>query len=567
MMRFLYVLLVLALLPSLAMAQVTPPVSVDPSKIEKRFERKDAVPTATPGKALQAFSPETVPQHLRQQMAETRFMLNRVVISGNTAYTQEELAFAYADMLGKEISLLDARSIARQITERYQKDLYVLSQAILPPQAIATDGTLYVQVIEGYISAVIFEGDIAESGRRQVVEAYGRQLKKRRPVSIPDIERYLLLMDDLPGATAKGFVRVSPTQYGAAELIVTFTHRKYERVYTLDNRGSKYVGPFQHTAMLYANSMLGWYDYTLVRFITTSPTTELRFLDLLHEEPVGSDGAKLAFNISQSHSKPGDVLKSFALVGDSTFAQVKGSYPLLRTRRESFTGRALFDIRNTTTDIGVNTNLSKDRLRVVRLGGAYDFADRWRAANLIDVQVSHGINAWGATESGTARSRANGASDFSKINADIARTQTFPHDISLATTFTGQYASDPLLAAEQFSLGGTTFGSAYDPSELSGDHGAAARAELRYSQWPNRPYLYYYQLYGFYDIGRMWIKDALPGIKDNGSLASTGLGTRITINSHFSGSAELAFPLTKSVANQGNHGDDARLFFGLTGRF
>lgn len=558
--------LALALLPSIALAQVTPPASVDPSRIEKRFERKERSPSSAITKDIPAFLPFNVPEEKRAQLAATRFVLKQVVITGATAYTPGQLEFAYADMLGKEISLLDAQSIIRQITDLYQKDKYVLSQAMFPPQAI-TDGILNVQVIEGYISEVILEGDILDPGRLRLAEAYAEQIKKRRPLSIPDMERYLLLMEDLPGAAVKSHVRVSSTQYGALELIVAFTHKKFERVYTLDNRGSKYIGPFQHTAAFTANSLLGRYDYTLARFITTSPTSELRFLDILHEEPIGDDGARLALNISQSHAKPGDVLKSSSIAGDSAFAQVKGSYPLIRTRRESFTARAVFDIRNTMTDINGNTNLSKDRLRVARLGGAYDFVDRFRAANLVDAQVSHGLNILNASESGANRSRANAASDFTKINLDVARTQTFSHNISLATTFTGQYASDPLLAAEQFTLGGATFGSAYDPSELSGDHGVAGRAELRYNRWPNTSYLQSYQAYGFYDIGRIWIKNGAPGANDNSSLASAGLGARMWFTPNLSGNAEAALPLTKQVNNQGGHGDAARLFFSVTGRF
>jgi hemolysin activation/secretion protein len=44
----------------------------------------------------------------------------------------------------------------------------------------------------------------------------------------------------------------------------------------------------------------------------------------------------------------------------------------------------------------------------------------------------------------------------------------------------GQYAFTPLLVPEQCGFGGRTFGRAFDPSELLGDHCLMGTAELRY---------------------------------------------------------------------------------------
>ncbi len=538
------------------------PSSVNPAKLEQRFEPKQ--PTLPPSRLAPVQQQESqISDSMKQQLAKKRFTLKQINVEGSTVYSQDTLKAAYGDLIGKEISMLDAQAVAKRITDTYRKDQYILSQAIIPPQEIK-NGVLTIRVIEGYISDVRIEGD---SKYGNIINEYGEQLKKQRPIRTADLERYLLLMDDLPGSTAKGLVRPSPTVPGAAELVVALELKQFEGSYTLDNRGSKFVGPNQHTATLAANSIFGVYDRTVVRVITTSPTTELRFIDLQHEEQIGNEGTRLVLTASYSHSEPGDSLKVLDINADSTFFQAKVLHPFQRSRQENLVGRVIVDARNTSTDVFGNTNLSKDRIRTVRLGGSYDFADNFLGVNLIDAQVTEGLNILSATDENDNESRTDAEHPFTKFNLDITRTQALPRGFSVFTAASAQYSLDRLLAAEQFSIGGAAFGSAYDPSELSGDHGVAGRVELRYGQALNDPYLNSYQVYGFYDIGRVWTKDAGAGGNDKTSLASAGLGLRTNFSEHFSGDFQVADPLTKEANNQGGHAKSPRLFFSLIGRF
>lgn len=550
--------------PQNALAQA--PTAVDPAQLEKRFEPQPAPLPTAPAQDLAPPKPRALTKE-QQALAKKRFVLKSVAVEGATVFTQNDLRHTYANQLGKEISLLDAQAIADRITDHYRQHDYILSQALLPAQSI-NGGTLKIRVIEGFIGDVVIQGDVRDGGAgRHLVQEYAEQLKSKRPVKAGDLERYLLLIDDLPGATAKGLVRPSRTKVGAADLVITVTHKAVNGSYTLDNRGTKFVGPWQHSGVLVANSAFNMYDRTLFRFATVSPTKELRFYNLQHEHQLGREGTRLVLDLSHSHAKPGDSLKPLQLVGDSYAGALKVLHPFLRSRNENLVGRLQFDARNTDTDTFVNTNLTYDRLRVLRGGGSYDFADRFRGVNLIDVQVSQGLGIFNATDKGDASTDPTTDGVFTKATLDITRTQALPRGFSLYVAGAGQYASQKLLAAEKFSIGGTGFGRAYDPAELAGDHGVAGSAELRYGQMLNDPYLQSYQVYGFYDIGRVWIDDAAAGGNDKMSLASAGFGLRTNFSEHLSSSLEVGVPLTKEVNNQGNHEKDPRLFFSMTGRF
>src|SRR5690606_6920501 len=101
-------------------------------------------------------------------------------------------------------------------------------------------------------------------------------------------------------------------------------------------------------------------------------------------------------------------------------------------------------------------------------------------------------------------------------------------------------------------VGGIGFGRGYDPSEVTGDHGIAAKVELQWKE-PitfNTPFINSYQLYGFYDIGRVWNEDATTSAQKRDSVASAGAGLRFDLNYDMEGGFAVAFPLTREVQTQ-----------------
>ena len=152
-----------------------------------------------------------------------------------------------------------------------------------------------------------------------------------------------------------------------------------------------------------------------------------------------------------------------------------------------------------------------------------------------------------------------------KITGDLSRTQHLGGGVSLFLAATGQYASTQLLASEEFFYGGPGFGRAYDPSEITGDHGVAALAELRFTGQPDIPILNFYQLYGFWDFGATFDIDAgAQPSRRTGS--SAGLGVRFGVTDYATGYIEVAKPMTRPVALEDN-GNDPRVFFRISTRF
>lgn len=378
------------------------------------------------------------------------------------------------------------------------------------------------------------------------------------------LERYLLLINDLGGLVARATLAPSQTVAGASDLSITLTQDKFSADLGVNNRNSRSLGPWRVNADADLYSALGRYEHVGVRAATTA-NEELNFIALLHDIRVGSEGGRVSINLSYARARPEETANLPPdLQANSVMGGVAYTHPVIRGRTRNFYLRGSFTLHDGKTDFA-GIKLSEDKLRAVRAGLTLDNSDRWRGINILDAEFSQGLNVLGASETGSpSLSRTDGHSDFKKLTLYAARLQDIANAWSLLVAANGQMAYNNLLGAEQFSFGGEPFGRGYDPSELVGDSGIAFKFEPRYSNTLKQSFARGYTVYGYYDIGKVWRRDAQDQKKSE-SAAAVGLGLRLTMNHGYSGFIEFAKPTTHVVENQGD--DGARIFAGLSKRF
>lgn len=179
--------------------------------------------------------------------------------------------------------------------------------------------------------------------------------------------------------------------------------------------------------------------------------------------------------------------------------------------------------------------------------------------------LSFGIDAFGASEKSTAeRSRPDASSRFSKINAHISQYRDLWGPFGLFLSADGQWSYDPLLLSEEFSLGGPPNGRGYDYGEITGDSGGGGQLELRAGTDPGIAPITFLQGYTFVDGGGVRNYGAIPGYAWQ-TLASAGVGTRMTLARRIVLNLEAARPLTRVPYNEGDK--DWRSFFGITAQY
>src|SRR5262249_50261488 len=124
-----------------------------------------------------------------------KFTLKDITFENLTAFSKEQLRPEYGQYLGKKITLATLNEIASNITVRYRNAGYILSRAVVPPQRI-NGGAIKIRIVEGYVDRVTFEGDPITGG---LLKAYADKIRNAKPLDSATLERYLLLMNDLPG--------------------------------------------------------------------------------------------------------------------------------------------------------------------------------------------------------------------------------------------------------------------------------------------------------------------------------------------------------------------------------
>jgi hemolysin activation/secretion protein len=242
-------------------------------------------------------------------------------------------------------------------------------------------------------------------------------------------------------------------------------------------------------------------------------------------------------------------------------------HPFVRTRAVNLYGHAKFDAR----DVRSRNDLELtrvDRLRVVRAGVRSEFLDNVIGVgiNALSFEASKGLDILGASDEGDANmSRSDGDPQFAKATAEIQRLQRLTEDFNLLVGARGQISDGPLLSSEEFGVGGFNIGRGYDPSEIVGDEGVAGKLELQWNSPHTTPLVEKYQVFGFYDIGKIWNDDPTTAADKTNSVASAGVGVRADIVNDMKAGVAVAYPLTRDVETEDDK--DPRFYMNLSKQF
>ncbi|MDR7898814.1 ShlB/FhaC/HecB family hemolysin secretion/activation protein [Thermosynechococcus sp. JY1334] len=497
---------------------------------------------------------------------QIRFLLKDIIISGSTVYSPEALKALYADQLNRNVTLADIYTIAQKISEHYRRSGYLLIRVLVPAQEV-TEGIVRLKVVEGYVEEVRFEGS---AGTIKPLQPYADRIQSSRPLRTKVLERNLLLMSDLAGYKVSGRFEAG-NQPGATILTITAKKDSFQPFFTLNNWYADSVGPIRLQAGAYFNSLLNRGE----QFILSSTTVPFDFNELKSGRfdvniPLDANSLKFVGSFSYAESEPGDNLAPFRIKSNSWLGSIGFSYYPIRSRKLNLLTSASFDALNSTvstTFLGPQVLLSQDRVRVFRASSQVTYTNRVGFTSA-SIQLSQGIAGLGARLSGTPTlplSRFNATPAAFKANLDFTQIFFLPKNWSVSLTGAAQTAAAPLVASEQFGIGGFNSGSAYVQSAILGDDGYALRLELQHTRsYKFRKTSFTSQPYAFVDYGQTFLKRPTIAEPSSQEALSTGLGLRQLINPSLQLRLELAFPLTRI---EPAFERSPRLFFQVQGIF
>jgi hemolysin activation/secretion protein len=180
-------------------------------------------------------------------------------------------------------------------------------------------------------------------------------------------------------------------------------------------------------------------------------------------------------------------------------------------------------------------------------------------------QFNLGINfatrSFGNSEKEFREKRSFAKPNYAYLRADIKHTQKLPQDWSLQAKLSGQVASDPLVSAEQFTIGGADSVRGYLESQALGDYGVSGSLELRTPPLVKfiqnnafKDYIKELFAFTFIDAGTVTTLKPLPNQDESSDLYSVGLGLRLKLPQGFFTNLDYAHALRE--AGDVEKGDD-----------
>lgn len=521
--------------------------------IERRLPRKETGEDQ-PGKPSITISQ---PPPLRDSAAAP-FVLTGVTISGATVFPPEAFAPVYDKYLARAVSTTDIAKLIDEITAMYRREGYFLSRALAPAQDVS-GSVLRIEIAEGYIERILVKGDASSSIQRRLTT-----LTKERPLRLASLERRLALLGDLPGVKVAS-VSIEPDlgDHARHMLVVKADVDPFEASVYIDNRGTPQAGQTQTYARVAVNSVVKTGDQLSFGVFTVPDDPEELILgEAAYRTPIGNTPAYITLSGMVARFDAGASLAAFDTESKTERVTASVSYPFIRGKDESLFANISFEFRDIREEqLGVMQ--FEDKLRMVRASANY-WRNYWNGTTSLFAEVSRGFDVLDASDGGGSLSRPDADGQFTKIEGRISRYQNIGQVFGLYAAAAGQYSSDPLLASEEFAIGGAQYGRAYNYSEISGDDAVAAIVELRFGRKPKFSLLDFYQFYGFYDVGRAWNDNAAPGFEEI-TIRSAGGGVRLTLPESIYINVEAAKPLNRTPFTQDDR--DWRGFFSFSKSF
>ena len=554
--------------------------------VEARIDQVEPRPQAFEGPSVQ-FTSQRAPANAEGIV----FDLMDIQIEGATLYEDDELRALYADTLGQEATLLEVFNIAGAVQKLYRDDDYVFTRVVVPAQNIEK-GVVKLEVIEAVIVAVDVEepGDPIGPAKALVQEMVEPLVGLTNPTG-SFLERILLNINEIPGFTRATAVPQPGADggRGALALFINVERDPFEAVLFGDNRQVPGVGRgiFGGYVRFHSYSEAG--DTTTISYfnsfgyLTEGPAAdgtrtaprgdggfgdfdERNTLHVEHSRYINEDGATLSGTFLFSRSRPGDDLTQVGLEGQAVVASVEAGFPLYRTRQVSFSAAVGAEVYSSDTDVSNGAfRVADDRLRTAYLrfdGLARDGLGYTR----FTIEGRQGLKLLNQSDPTTdaALSRADGRGDYSLIRASAERLVEVNDDFDVFLKAGCQISATPLLASEEFAIGGLTFGRGFDPSEFTGDDGFGLMGEFRYTQEIDFfDFIFDAELYAFAEYGVIFNQGTgEPGRED---IASAGGGVRLFLPDQYVLGLELAFPIDQPLERTSKK--DGRMFVNFSKRF
>lgn len=554
--------LIAAALPMAALAQQTPQIPT-----REQIQQPTLTPAAPPSEQIVTAddSIERSPCPLANpEFADVRIVLRGVQFSAVEGIDPALLDPSWSDRVGQDVPISAVCDIRDRAATILRSKGY-LAAVRVPPQTIG-DGIVRLDILAARMTRIEVRGDAGSN--EGLLQRYLSRLDDQPVFNINEAERYLLLARDIPGMDARLTLRPgdAPGEV-VGEVTVARTPVMFDA--NVQNFGTRDVGRWSGVARARFAGLTGMGDLTTLSVFSTADLDEQQVVQAAHEFRVGGDGLRLGAGYTYAWTRPD--IAGLPLKSDTQIVSLFASYPVMLTQARRLTVGGGLDIIDQDIALG-SLPLNRDRLRVINLRADASWIDpasvagrsgyspaepRWSLATSFEAR--QGVDFLGASDDcgpggracfqpgAVPLTRIEGKPDAFLVRANAQAEWRPVKEFTLSAAPRAQWASDPLLAYEEFSGGNFTVGRGFDAGTVIGDSGVAVALEARYGSFvPANTKSFAIQPFVFFDAAWVWNEDkAFDGL-DPQKLYSAGGGIRAAYGNLGRIDMTLAVPLNRA---------------------
>jgi hemolysin activation/secretion protein len=471
---------------------------------------------------------------------DARFDIFAFSVRGNTLLSADAVERAVYPYLGPGRSEADVEGARSALQKAFEDAGYVAVSVFVPEQSVGS-GVLALQVEPQTIGAVTIAGDTAHA---DAVRAQAPSLTAGQTPNLPQFQRDVVAMNakasrrvtpELKAGVAPGTLDVVLTVEETSPFHVTVEYNNFASAATTDLRAS---GTVRH------DDLWGRGD-SLSLSVQTAPrrTDDAKVFSANYLMRLGTGTQLLAYGVHSDSDIA--VIGGTSVIGKGDMAGVRLIRALGSAEGFYHSLTAGFDWKHFKEDVLLGSDRASAPIEYFPITAAWrgDWSGEGRSSDLT-LSTVVGLRGLGDGWERFDAKRYQARPNFILFKAEGSTTQDMAGGLQLYGHVSGQWAGNPLISNEQFSLGGMQSVRGYYESEALGDWGAAVQTELRSPDLaPQGGLLNELRVHAFADLGLAGIHRPLPGQRDRFRAVSAGLGGRVRLFDYLNGAIDIGTPL------------------------
>lgn len=538
-------------------APASPPV--DAGLLQQQLSPTKNRPPATPAN-IQPLSPaDESSAKSSDTIKGVRFLIKHFRLNQSLdALSETQLNRLLADFLNKENTTEDLKSATDKVTNYLQNKGYLFARVSIKP-AETEEYIATVHIILGKLSGlstgqpeILVQTSKGKRLKDSVIQnIIKKAAKDKEGVRLNEVERGLLLINDLPGVSATGtFVRGQET--GSAALRVNVEEKSlWGFVVGTDNNGSRYTGAQRFMGGIRLNDPSGYGDLAQ---LDLTASQGIYAVTAGYRIPLGSSGLVFSLGGNYLHYKVTAGLVGTDARGSARNLNTGLSYPILRSRSANFYIGGLINDKWLNDDIDdFRTNERHIRsFNLNWLGNAW-VSKRDSLAYIGVVTFGHLDRDNVASDALQDQNTRKSQGGYTLLRHLARWEHGFNQNWSLAATHTFQLSSKNLDTSEKLYLGGPRGVRAYSVEEAGADQGQIFNLEARWRAPYSSSAGESWTLFTFYDWGQAQLNRytwngwnaSTPSLPNTYHLQSAGIGLRAQLKDR----ASVEFLAARAIGN------------------